>query len=105
EDISGWLKHGWSFQLTTFYCRCTALRIGGFSRTALSHYTRFHRNRAVCSRLQSSDHRDDLVLIGLLRLRYANLLAAPEYADVIRKAEYLIETVTNNKDCQIARFP
>src|SRR5260370_16795942 len=61
-------------------------------------------NGLSARRLQSGDHRDDLVLVGFLRLTYANLLASPEYADVIRKAEYLVETVANDEDGQIARF-
>src|SRR6201997_789880 len=55
-------------------------------------------------RLQSSDHRDDLVLVGFFRLTSPNRLASPEYADVIRKAEYLVETMANDEDGQIARF-
>jgi hypothetical protein len=65
---------------------------------------RLRENGLSARRLQSGDHRDDLVLLGLLRLRYANLLAAPEYADVIRKAEYLVKTVANDEDRQIARL-
>jgi hypothetical protein len=80
----------------------------------LAHSTRFYTRPAMSKRqrvewlsarrLQSSDHRDNLVLVGLLRSSNADLLAALQYTDVIRKAEYLVETVANDEDRQIARF-